>query len=99
MKKFTKIFICSSLTLLIMPAISNGKGLNKLSGFHSNLSTGKSKTETGFSASPPCLISTVAIIGMRNVTCDGGANGGAIAAASGGTSPYTYSWSDGGTTA
>ncbi|MBN9299356.1 MAG: gliding motility-associated C-terminal domain-containing protein [Filimonas sp.] len=34
-----------------------------------------------------------------NVTCNGASNGMATATASGGTSPYTYSWSNGGTTA
>lgn len=32
-----------------------------------------------------------------NVTCNGGNNGGASAVVNGGTTPYTYSWSNGGT--
>lgn len=35
----------------------------------------------------------------NNVSCNGLADGGASASASGGTSPYTYSWSNGGTSA
>ncbi|WP_417368168.1 T9SS type A sorting domain-containing protein [Flavobacterium beibuense] len=35
----------------------------------------------------------------ENVSCNGGSNGGATATATGGTSPYTYLWSNGATTA
>src|SRR5205807_371901 len=34
-----------------------------------------------------------------NVSCNGGTNGTAASSPSGGTSPYTYSWSNGATTA
>ena len=34
-----------------------------------------------------------------NVSCNGNTNGGAMASAMGGTAPYTYSWSNGATTA
>ncbi len=34
---------------------------------------------------------------MKNVTCNGGANGSATLGVKGGTGPYTYSWSTGGT--
>jgi len=34
----------------------------------------------------------------NNVSCNGGTNGSALATPSGGTSPYTYSWSPGGQT-
>ncbi|MEQ8907851.1 MAG: LamG-like jellyroll fold domain-containing protein [Vicingaceae bacterium] len=34
-----------------------------------------------------------------NISCNGGADGGATASASGGTMPYTYSWSNGATSA
>ncbi|MBV7530653.1 gliding motility-associated C-terminal domain-containing protein [Chitinophaga sp. sic0106] len=44
---------------------------------------------------PPALSAT-ASLGF-NVTCFGGNNGSAIATASGGTPPYTYSWNNGGT--
>src|SRR5206468_1497970 len=33
-----------------------------------------------------------------DVSCNGGSNGSAAVAASGGTQPYNYSWSNGGTT-
>lgn len=37
-------------------------------------------------------------IATTDVTCNGGSNGTATLTVSGGTSPYTYSWSDGATT-
>src|SRR5580692_5266897 len=37
-------------------------------------------------------------VSHTSVSCDGGSNGTATATASGGTSPYTYSWSNGRTT-
>ncbi len=36
---------------------------------------------------------TVKIVSVTNILCNGGNNGSATAAASGGTAPYTYAWS------
>ncbi len=41
----------------------------------------------------------VDIINIQHVTCNGGSNGSATAIASGGIIPYTYNWSNGGTSA
>jgi len=41
---------------------------------------------------------TVSISGSVNITCNGGNNGSALASASGGTAPFTYSWSNGAST-
>lgn len=51
------------------------------------------KTQT-INISQPALLS-VLITTLTNVSCFGGANGTAAASVSGGTSPYTYSWSSG----
>jgi gliding motility-associated-like protein len=40
----------------------------------------------------------LAVIKLTDVDCNGNANGSAMAVATGGTSPYTYLWSTGGTT-
>lgn len=40
----------------------------------------------------PCPTVTVSLSGISNVTCYGQSDGEAIAAASGGTAPYTYTW-------
>lgn len=40
----------------------------------------------------PCPILTVSLTGISNVTCYGQSDGEAIASASGGTAPYTYTW-------
>ena len=44
--------------------------------------------------SPPCTLTTSASV-VANVNCNGNNTGSAIAIPSGGTSPYTYLWSDG----
>ena len=46
----------------------------------------------------PAAVAPVAVVDS-NVSCNGFSDGGASAAASGGTPPYTYSWSNGATTA
>ncbi len=46
---------------------------------------------------PAVLVATA--IADSNVSCNGTFNGGATAAATGGTAPYTYAWSNGATTA
>ena len=40
----------------------------------------------------PCPTITVSLSGISNVTCYGQSDGEAIASASGGTAPYTYTW-------
>ncbi len=49
------------------------------------------------SISQPTALTTTASA-TANVSCNGGNNGNAIASPSGGLTPYTYSWSIGGTT-
>ena len=46
-------------------------------------------------SSPPPL--TLSVVTNTSVTCAGLQNGGATVSASGGTAPYTYAWSNGGT--
>ncbi|MCE7992287.1 MAG: hypothetical protein HEP71_09915 [Roseivirga sp.] len=41
----------------------------------------------------------VSISAQSDISCNGGSDGSATAAGAGGTSPYTYSWNDGSTTA
>ena len=45
----------------------------------------------------PSALSATATTG-NNVSCNGGSNGSASTSGSGGTTPYTYTWSNGGTT-
>src|SRR5581483_6627002 len=46
---------------------------------------------------PPAL--TVTMTTNSNVTCNGGNNGSATASPNGGSAPYTYVWSNGGSSA
>ena len=46
---------------------------------------------------PPVLVPQ--IVSQVNVSCNGGSNGSATAFATGGTTPFSYSWSNGNTTA
>jgi len=46
---------------------------------------------------PTALVATAVV--DSNVTCNGASNGGATSSATGGTSPYSYSWSNSATTA
>ncbi|MAX82426.1 MAG: hypothetical protein CL843_19890, partial [Crocinitomicaceae bacterium] len=49
--------------------------------------------------SPACSGPVAAAVVDSNVTCNGLSDGGATASATGGTSPYSYLWSNGATTA
>lgn len=40
---------------------------------------------------------TASVVSTQSVSCSGGNNGNAVVAASGGTSPYSYTWSNGAT--
>jgi large repetitive protein len=55
-------------------------------------SAGCSATASATITQPNVLNDTVTI--LANVSCNGGNNGSAMATSSGGTSPYTYLWSD-----
>jgi hypothetical protein len=52
---------------------------------------------TGVITEPAALVATTVL--DSNVSCNGGADGSATASAMGGTMPYSYSWSNGDTTA
>ncbi len=45
----------------------------------------------------PAVLTALSMVDF-NVNCNGGSDGGASASASGGTQPYTYTWSNGATT-
>ena len=53
---------------------------------------------TSVTITEPAVL-VAATVADSNVTCNGLLNGGATASATGGTSPYTYAWSNSGTTA
>ncbi|MBI4931573.1 MAG: gliding motility-associated C-terminal domain-containing protein [Bacteroidetes bacterium] len=57
---------------------------------------GCSITDSVTISQPALLTSTISSV--QNVSCNHGSNGSAAAAAGGGTSPYTYAWSNGQTT-
>jgi len=59
-------------------------------------SNGCSVTASAVITQPNVLFANAFIV--ANVSCDSGATGSAMANPSGGTSPYTYSWSPGGAT-
>ncbi len=56
--------------------------------------TGCIKSATISINEPPLLVASIA---LTNISCFGMADGAAIASASGGTSPYSYNWSNGNT--
>jgi hypothetical protein len=85
MNKISKFITCLSLSFFTMATLSYGGDVNSLQGSNTTINN----------SNPPCLIGTVVITNRRNVKCDGGTDGLATAAASGGTAPYTYSWSNG----
>ncbi|UTW67766.1 BspA family leucine-rich repeat surface protein [bacterium SCSIO 12643] len=53
---------------------------------------------TSVTISEPALLVTTAVVDS-NITCNGLSNGGATAAANGGSNPYAYTWSNGATNA
>jgi len=55
-------------------------------------------TTTTAAITQPAAV-TASISASTNVSCHGGSNGTATVAGAGGTSPYAYNWSNGGTTA
>ncbi|NJM79932.1 MAG: T9SS type A sorting domain-containing protein [Flavobacterium sp.] len=55
-------------------------------------------TAVNFTITQPTALVATAIVD-NNASCNGLADGGATASATGGTSPYTYAWSNGATTA
>jgi hypothetical protein len=57
-----------------------------------NTNNGCTSTDTALVTQTPAL--NAAISASQNVACNGGNTGSATAAASGGTGPYTYAWSN-----
>jgi gliding motility-associated-like protein len=56
-----------------------------------------SATVTGITVSQPALL-TATVASKTNVSCNGGNNGAINVTVAGGTTPYTYNWSNGATT-
>jgi gliding motility-associated-like protein len=75
---------------------ANASVPNGVSQFQVTDASGTNQTFTLSNVSPcspnPCPPITVSLSGISNVTCFGQSDGEAIASASGGTAPYTYTW-------
>ncbi len=76
-----------TITLYAGAIMGNGAGGNSGDKF---VASNISGTISG--ATAPVTVSTST---LNNVSCNGGADGSAMATATGGTSPYTYVWSNG----
>jgi hypothetical protein len=82
---------------------SDGETTSTVSGLHAGrysvsvYDSNNSSMTLGVGIDQPTVL-TVSITSQTNVSCHGGSNGSAIATVSGGTQPYTYSWTvNGGT--
>ncbi|HSY77490.1 MAG TPA: hypothetical protein VK890_11570, partial [Bacteroidia bacterium] len=82
MKNFTKV-LCSAFTGVLLCASSFSYGGVTSKGNSKNVANTNS-----FS----CPTITITTNSQTNVSCNGGSNGTATVTASGGVSPYTYSW-------
>jgi hypothetical protein len=86
------------------PGTPTGDGTRSVTGLFSRVWTCRVTDANGcfttqtFNITTPTSVST-STGSQTNVTCFGGSNGSATANGSGGTSPYTYLWSNGNTTA
>ncbi|OFY64374.1 MAG: hypothetical protein A3H98_03880 [Bacteroidetes bacterium RIFCSPLOWO2_02_FULL_36_8] len=60
--------------------------------------TGTATANTTITVSVCCTPPTISLVSKTNVTCPGGTNGAIDISVSGGTAPYTYAWSNGGST-
>ncbi|MBI3500468.1 MAG: gliding motility-associated C-terminal domain-containing protein [Bacteroidetes bacterium] len=80
-----------------------GCTVNPLGNLYSGTYTAIVTDANGCSSSAPTIITQPSVLSATasvngNVSCYGGSNGSASVSASGGISPYTYSWSSGQTT-